>query len=1210
MKNHLILSLLFFIIFINGLTAQVTSTENYSLTRNYQVARTTPVSSQGSTDVVEQVVYYDGLGRPKQQVAIRASGDQRDILTHIDYDIFGRQIKEWLPYENTNTSYGSYRSSDQESATNTFYRNKYPLDISSVVADRNAFSEKLFEASPLSSLKKQAAPGSDWRMGGGHEIEMNYDTNEHNDNVTRFNVTYTNQDRQLPQLKSGGPYYLYHYAGELYKTVTKDENHDGSSTKYHTVEEYKDKMGRVILKRTYGDSDTNGDGDISDPGEGLARHETYYVYDEYGNLTFVLPPKAEAGNYTPTQTVLDELCYQYKYDSKNRLIEKKIPGKDWESIVYTTLDQPAMTQDANLKAQNKWLFTKYDAFGRVVYTGRWSGNTTRDYLQGVFDGASVQYESRTTSANTYAGQQVYYSNNAKPNGINDVYIINYYDSYLPSGAQGKVIVPLQTSYGTSITTNVKTLPTVNRVRVLTTNDWITTTTGYDDKGRAIWIRTVNDYLNTDETVEMMLDFTGKILKTKTIHNKQNPNLTVITEDFFTYDHMGRMEKHTQKIDNGSTEELIALNEYDELGQLKNKKVGNTMSQPLQVVDYTYNVRGWLKGINNLGNIGSDLFAFEMFYNNPTHGTSTGLFNGNISQVKWKSKGSNTSDFWYIYEYDALNRIKKGQFDGGGWWGRYNLENVVYDKNGNITKLVRKGHVVPNPSGSNFSDFGTIDNLTYSYDAGNKLLKVTDAINISNAVKGQFNDGNKNSNDYEYDVNGNMVKDLNKGIIGVNNTAGIQYNHLNLPTSVNVMINKGGGTGVISYVYDAKGIKLEKSSPEGTTQYSGNYIYKNGVLEFFSHPEGYVEKPGTQYKYVFQYKDHLGNVRLSYQDKNNNNQIDITSDPNTSEIISERNYYPFGLEHKGYNNNFASNITNKAQEFTFNGIEYEKEIDIDLFEMDVRSYDPAIARFTAIDPITHHSASTYTAFDNNPIYWTDPSGANAEEDPTKKTYSKTIITSSIDADGNTSVKMRTYSSTTVTAEDGSKTVTQSVTTTINTISNVEGEEGIKLATSSTEKSQVNSYNSDGNLVNEGEEKIQTKAVNYNEDFGVMLSWTKHIANYNKNNGSTTTWNENVLERGVPITKAALSFGPALMLKSVSADAMPGGQKGKGGFGMGIYEMLEFSSSKINSINKQLILSNQDKIDGIIINRHRIPKKVEEGPSVIESIYRRLGNIFRF
>ncbi|MDA9970486.1 hypothetical protein N9E56_01485 [Flavobacteriaceae bacterium] len=40
--------------------------------------------------------------------------------------------------------------------------------------------------------------------------------------------------------------------------------------------------------------------------------------------------------------------------------------------------------------------------------------------------------------------------------------------------------------------------------------------------------------------------------------------------------------------------------------------------------------------------------------------------------------------------------------------------------------------------------------------------------------------------------------------------------------------------------------------------------------------------------------------------------------------------------------------------------------------------PAIARWTAIDPVTHFDFSTYSAFDNNPVYWSDPSGADSED----------------------------------------------------------------------------------------------------------------------------------------------------------------------------------------------------------------------------------------
>lgn len=47
-------------------------------------------------------------------------------------------------------------------------------------------------------------------------------------------------------------------------------------------------------------------------------------------------------------------------------------------------------------------------------------------------------------------------------------------------------------------------------------------------------------------------------------------------------------------------------------------------------------------------------------------------------------------------------------------------------------------------------------------------------------------------------------------------------------------------------------------------------------------------------------------------------------------------------------------------------------------MPLRQYDAVIGRFNSIDPVTHHSMSPYMAFDNNPVFWADPSGADAED----------------------------------------------------------------------------------------------------------------------------------------------------------------------------------------------------------------------------------------
>ncbi|MBV7270757.1 RHS repeat-associated core domain-containing protein, partial [Winogradskyella sp. WHY3] len=191
-------------------------------------------------------------------------------------------------------------------------------------------------------------------------------------------------------------------------------------------------------------------------------HDTYYVYDHYGNLSFVLPPKSEPHTEKPDTTELAELCYQYVYDDLNRLVEKKIPGKGWEYIIYNKLDQPIMTQDANLRAQNRWLFTKYDVFGRVAYTGIFvHGTTGRTYWQN-FAYLYGTHESRIDPGVVRRGTLIYYTSGAFPADYHQILTINYYDDYafdLDGGTS-------ETAYGVTPITNVKGLATGSKVRVL------------------------------------------------------------------------------------------------------------------------------------------------------------------------------------------------------------------------------------------------------------------------------------------------------------------------------------------------------------------------------------------------------------------------------------------------------------------------------------------------------------------------------------------------------------------------------------------------------------------------------------------------------------------------------------------------------------------------------------------------------------------------
>ncbi|MBQ4805411.1 RHS repeat-associated core domain-containing protein [Aquimarina sp. MMG015] len=960
--------------------------ENYVFTRAFQSPITETmlldptIGIKNNSDVIENITYFDGLGRDKQQVDIKASPDKKDIVTHIDYDDYGRQDKQYLPFERQAGDVGSYTTVDITDNINIYYQTKYQEDFTGVTtANINAYSESIFEASPLNRVLEQGAPGKDWKaddqVDTDHTIKFDWTTNEA-DEVVYFKVNFHLDNTEVPILVKDA----YYDPNELMVTITKDENWQPGQTypEDHTTKEYTDKLGRVALKRTFD--------------QGVS-HDTYYVYDDFGNLTYVIPPKVDITDGVSPEE-LSELCYQYKYDRRNRLVEKKIPGKGWEYIIYNKLDQPILTQDAVQRPKREWLCTKYDAFGRVVFTGleKFPWDTTRAGLQNNLDNDTIpEYEDRTDGFIDVNGTKLYYSNNTFPGG-GDILTINYYDNYDFDWDYGGGFIyhpDLNNAYDQPHATSLKGLATGSKVRILGTDKWIVSYTLYDKKGRPIYVASFNEYLGTVDIVSSKLDFAGKVEETTTIHRKTG-QAEIRTIDTFTYDHMGRLLDQKQTINNQAEEHLIA-NTYDELGQLESKEVGGG----LQDVDYTYNVRGWLNKINNDNKNDNDLFDFSIAYNDITDVTKK-LYNGNISQTSWSTASvnntSNPESSQYIYSYDALNRIKTAIDNTGN----YDLSNVTYDKNGNILNLERKGNL-----NTAVTSFGVMDNLTYTYNEngiGNQLLKVVDA---ANDLQG-FKDSLTNENDYLYDDNGNMTKDGNKNITA------ITYNHLNLPTRV---VFQSFGTEpdkYIAYIYDATGIKLEKQVQEavildnsgvvptyGTntiiTEYAGNYIYKgnqtggggsssfrasnSGIitsLEFMNHPEGYVEPNGTNgFDYIYQYKDHLGNIRLSYSDKNKDGDIDIISGSAENEIIEEKNYYPFGIEHKGYNNV----ISGVPHNYKYNGKEHQQELGLDWYDFGWRNYDASVGRWMNIDPHSENysSLSPYNSFANNPISFVDPDG---------------------------------------------------------------------------------------------------------------------------------------------------------------------------------------------------------------------------------------------
>ncbi|MFC4750293.1 RHS repeat-associated core domain-containing protein, partial [Flavobacterium branchiicola] len=367
---------------------------------------------------------------------------------------------------------------------------------------------------------------------------------------------------------------------------------------------------------------------------------------------------------------------------------------------------------------------------------------------------------------TINGVAFRYSTLAWPISDYHVLSVNYYDDYNFPDAP---VIPSAVSNGTqpvyyNTTTKPIGLATGNWNRVAeasTAYRYEHTYTLYDAKARPVRSYTKNflgGYTCTDSKLDA---FSGQLNSSITTHSRLQGGAEIKTTEVFTYSAQDRLLTQTHQIGTAAPE-LVLSNTYDELGQLISKKVGNNS----QNINYTYNVRGWLTGINDVAGLSKagdpkDLFAFKINYNTPNQGISGAdpLYNGNIAETQWATNSDNGTLRAYGYRYDKLNRLKDAVYKKGGVLNNYN-ESMTYDKNGNIINLTRNGS-------TNDNSQTQIDNLTYAYkdsNNSNQLMKVTDAVANNASFLNEFKDSASNAaDDFDYDLNGNMIKDNNKNI---------------------------------------------------------------------------------------------------------------------------------------------------------------------------------------------------------------------------------------------------------------------------------------------------------------------------------------------------------------------------------------------------------------------------------------------------------------
>ncbi len=732
-------------------------------------------------------------------------------------------------------------------------------------------------------------------------------------------------------------------AGTLYKTTITDP--EGQVT-----ESFTDLRGNLILNRVKKNASTTNANEIAD---------TYYLYDLKDRLITILPPQ--------TSLTDSDMIFRRVYSGDDLLLSDDRPDSEPVSMIYDDRDLLTYRQDGVQQTEGRWYAYEYDDYGQILYEG--------------FAPDSSSTITDTLISNTWGDTGI---------------------------QKGKLIACEKKLLNNQDNSTISTI----------LQDY-----EYDGAGRLVITRSNSILHPTPGSIvdSLILDSQDNILES---YQKIIPDDITIKRRY-TYDHVGRQKEAFIQITTPEQtwpeQELSAIS-YDAKELITDLNLGGG----LQNVDYLYKPNRLLDRINTSYSgflntmdpvTGSyDLFGMNIGYDNDIDFNVKGetpLKDGNISQLQWSYRTADgTEEYKHAYglQYDWLKRIKSATYsednNNQGTAGHFNTTYSYDDHRGNFSTVTRK------------SDGVMIDNLNYSYHPGtNQIKSISDGVTIPTQQKKGYK--SNTSMDYVQDENGAMTFDA-----GLN--VAFENNHLNLPKIVSVP----DSSGAVYYYYDAMGTLLRQEEVRDSTvikarDYIGSVEYVNGVIEQIRHNDGYIlmdrgliddhlyltgtesgdntyetlttvsERdinspdsvsyrseefiiltrgfevdlgadftamidtfPVTGLSYRYFLKDHLSNIRLEFTDAN---------DDGTAEVLSNHNYYAFGLS--------WADETKTDNNYLYNGKEVQKSFDLGYLNYGARFYDPAVGRFTSIDPLASDFSrwSPYAYTFNNPIRYTDPTG---------------------------------------------------------------------------------------------------------------------------------------------------------------------------------------------------------------------------------------------
>ena len=556
--------------------------------------------------------------------------------------------------------------------------------------------------------------------------------------------------------------------------------------------------------------------------------------------------------------------------------------------------------------------------------------------------------------------------------------VNYYDDYsfmddlVTSDTKRVLSCDTLSNYGIPVIGTDKSKGFLTGTAVYSLADPMSKTVSsfyYDYQGRLIQSHR-KEALGGDGHIHQSLTFTGKPSRTReTVALPDGRIDSLVTVR--SYDGQDRLVSETTSLNDKSQSVSYG---YDEIGRLTSRVYGTAANPSALTETLAYNIRDQLTDQN------SNVFNMSLRYQEPTLG-AVPKYNGSVSEWEWNHGVGTETNAWSL-SYDGVGRLTDAQrFVGGVQTNSFSERSITYDRNSNALTLTRYGENAATPD----------EILAYSYN-GNLLR------NISNS--GTSGGGGS----FTHDTNGNLTRD---GL----STLDIDYNDRNLTSRIS-----SGGATLAEYEYLADGTKLRALDGGGNGyQYRGSLIYTQTAgqtgspaitLDCAVTSAGRIVRENTAdgsstYKVQHYLRDHLGSVRA-------------VIDGDTGTVIEASDYYPFGkriqvtdpVSEPVEGSQHAAEpavapvapatsvaSTSSPNRWRFSGKEDQSFLgaSIPLLDFGARMYNPAIARWTASDPMSekYYGISPYVYCANNLILFTDIAGNSYSEFDVEGNYKRTV-----------------------------------------------------------------------------------------------------------------------------------------------------------------------------------------------------------------------------